>query len=200
MSTVPPSEPAEALDAFRHFCRRYRWLRRVRTASLVAIVGLVVAAALGAWRPRVVTFFDAVSVGALNGCVTLGFHRGLPPDWPPSISRPIAPLGGLGEGVIGVFIYPVDANGGAWRPYHSAGWRGHHAVIPIWQPLAVAMVAFGWSAGFLRGSRWRDPRLCLGCGHRLRARDGLTECPECGLRQTTAEMPRRVEASPAATA
>ncbi|MBL9148381.1 MAG: hypothetical protein JNM94_06775 [Phycisphaerae bacterium] len=156
----------------------------------MAIVFLVGAAMMGAWRPRVITLFDRVSFGAVAGCVTLGVHRDLPEDWPSRVSRPIVPLGGFGEGVLGVFEYPVLADGSAWRPYHSAGWRAHHVIVPIWQPLALAMLGFGWSLGYLRGSRWRDPRLCLGCGHRVRVVAGVTECPECGLRQTTAEGPR----------
>lgn len=180
-----------SLDAFRDLCQRWRWIRRRRTASVLLACALLVAAALGTLRPRVLTFFDRVSIGAMNGCLTLGVHRELPPSWNMPISRPIATLGGLGRGVVGVFAGSVNAQAGAWRPYHAAGWSAHHVVIPLWQPLALAVLGFGWSHGFLRGMRWRDPRLCMLCGHRLLQSSTTSSCAECGLLQTTGSMPRQ---------
>lgn len=154
---------------------------------------------IGAWKPRVITFFDAVSIGAMNGCLTVGIHRELPADWNQRISRPFGSRAGrddigrtdIGRRWVGVFTGYVQADASAWRPYHAQGWAAHHLVVPIWQPLVVAMLLLGWTHGFLRGSRWRDPRVCLHCGHAMLPSEAASTCAECGLAQTTATMPRR---------
>jgi hypothetical protein len=197
MTTSPTLESKGALDAFRELCRRHGRVRRLRSVSLAAVVLLSFAAVLGGVKPRVVTLFDRASVGALHGCLSFGVHRDLPPSWNTPVSRPIASLGGFGRGVVGVFEHPVNADAGAWRPYHAAAYAAHHLIIPIWQPLVLAVLGLGWSHGFLRGMRWRDPRVCLLCGHRLLPTAGGSSCAERGLLQTTATMPREGLAMPA---
>jgi len=115
--------------------------------------------------------------------VNFGLHRELPASWNARVSRPVL-------GPIGVFNYDAVLDGSIWRPFHAAGWSGHHLVMPLWQPLAVLSLVAGLTHGYLRGLRWRDARTCLGCNHEIVPRAGLSTCLECGLEQQTRDMPR----------
>lgn len=180
--------PASDLaTASRAFARRLTRIGRYRRIGIVGVVLSVLAILVGAYKARTLVVGDRLSVSVGSACVAFGVHRPLPADWNATVSRPLIPGSGL---PIGIFNYYIALDGGAWRPYHAAGWSAHHAVFPLWQPLLVCGLMAGLSHGYLRGLRWRDPQVCIGCGHSIVPLPGMRACPECGLSQTTSDMPR----------
>lgn len=177
-SSHPTVEGATA--SFRHRLRRLRGLRWL-SAGTVAVA--LAALGVGAAGQRVATINDRVSIGVGNGCITCGVHRALPADWNQPISRPY-------WGPVGVFTGYVSMDGGAWRPYHAAGWGAHHLVVPLWLPLLAGGLLVGLTHGYLRGLGRRDPSTCIACGHTMRVVAGASACPECGVLQTTGDAPR----------
>ncbi len=169
------------------FARRIARIRRLRNLSAFGAAFLVVAFLAGSYKPRTLIFGDRFSVGAGNGCISFGLHHDLPADWPTTTSSPAIPALGGWIGFANLFVY---RDGSSWRPYHAAGGAAHHLIFPIWQPLAISALVAGLTHGYLRGLRWRDPRLCIGCGHAIVPRAGESACPECGLQQSTSELPR----------
>lgn len=187
-AAMPQPSAAPQSLALRQFHRRLRRIARLRLVTAVGLVLMTAAWILGDWKPRAITFFDRVSIGASYGCLTAGVHRELPASWGGArISHPLI-------GPIGVFNYSVTTSATAWRPYHAASFAAHHLVIPLWLPMLVASISLGLSHGYLRGIGWRDPRRCLHCGHDILPSEGATTCPECGLAQTTGSAPRRAVA------
>lgn len=185
-----PTEPAAASDltaASRAFARRLTRIRRCRNVGVAGVVLTVLAILVGAYKARTIVLADRLSVSVGSSCIAVGVHKPLPADWNATVSRPLIPGSGI---PIGVFNYYVVLDGGSWRPYHAAGWSAHHVVVPLWQPMLACALMAGLAHGYLRGLRWRDPQVCIGCGHSILPLPGMHACPECGLSQTTSDMPR----------
>lgn len=162
--------------------RGARWGRIAGLGVGVACLGVIIATK---GRGLEVLAFDRASLAVGSGCVAVGYRTELPTPFAGAGDRKLGPLRIYRNEY---FLWDLF---GSWRPVHKAPLRimgggpisRHHIVVPLWQPLVVAVGVAGLCHGFLAGVRRGDPTKCVSCGYSLvgvRREAGVVACPECG--------------------
>jgi hypothetical protein len=154
------------------FMQRIERIVRVRNAAAAVGVLCVLGLLVGSLVDTTYTLANKVSIGGGRGALWFGTNK---VDVPLFMGGAIAELGPLS-----VHRFEWTPVGSGARPYRAAAFNADFLVIPLWQPLAFAMLVGGLSHGYLRGVRATGLRSCRSCGHSVH--DGAALCAECGAR------------------